>query len=367
MKLECGKEKLRWAVGITEKTTGKNLSLPVLSFVSLEAKGRSLRLSATNLDVGLSIELSAKVDKEGAAMVSGAVLSNFLTNLFRDEKVRLEMVGDNLTVGGAHNSGLIKTYSRDDFPSIPQLTNGQTFDLPTASFLAGLKMVAYAAALSDIKPEIASIYLYHRDNEINLVATDSFRLAEKRLILSDKTAIEPKLIIPIKNVADIMRLLEGVDETVTVTYNNHQLALSGEGYYLTSRLVEGVYPDYRQIVPVETKTGAVVLKPDLQNALKLSNVFADKLNQVNLKVSVKDGLFEISSRNSDLGESTTNLEATLQGEDLELSFNVRYLLDCLAVIPSDSISLKFNGRGRPILVSGIGDNSFTYLIMPMNR
>lgn len=367
MKLECGKEKLRWAVGVAEKTTGKNLSLPVLSFVSLEAKGRILKLSATNLDVGLVLELPAKVDKEGAVMISGAVLSNFLSNLSRDEKVKLEMVGDNLTVSGAHNSGLIKTYPRDDFPSIPKLADGQAFYLPTASLLAGLKMVAYSAALSDIKPEIASIYLYNRDREINLVATDSFRLAEKRLILSDKIELEPKLIIPIKNVADILRLLEGVEETVMLTYNSHQVALSGEGYYLTSRLVEGVYPDYRQIVPAETKTGAVVLKADLQNALKLSNVFADKLNQVNLRVSVKDGLFEISSHNSDVGESTTNLEATLQGEDLELSFNVRYLLDCLAVISSDSISLKFNGRGRPILISGIGDNSFTYLIMPMNR
>src|SRR3989344_4749817 len=141
MKLECGKEKLYWAVSITEKTTGKNLSLPVLSFVSLEAKGRSLRLSATNLDVGLTIELPAKVDKEGAAMVSGAVLANFLANLSRDEKVKLEMAGDNLTVSGARNSGLIKTYPRDDFPSIPQLANGQAFDLPAASFLAGLKMV----------------------------------------------------------------------------------------------------------------------------------------------------------------------------------------------------------------------------------
>ena len=228
-------------------------------------------------------------------------------------------------------------------------------------------MVAYAAALSDIKPEIASVYLYSRDGEINLVATDSFRLAEKRLILEAKVAVEPKLIIPVKNIAEILRVLEGASDQVTLTYNNHQLAFSGEGYYLTSRLVEGVYPDYRQIMPVETKTGVVVLKSDLQNALKVSNVFTDRLNQVNLKVAIKDGLFELSSRSSDIGESTTNLEATLQGEDLEVSFNVRYLLDCLAAITSDSISLKFNGRGRPIMISGIGDNSFTYLIMPLNR
>lgn len=367
MKLECGKEKLRWAVGVAEKTTGKNLSLPVLSFVSLEAKGRTLKLSATNLDIGLVIELPAKVEKEGALMVSGSVLSNFLANLSKDEKIKLELAGDNLLVSGLHNSGVIKTYPREDFPSIPTLSDGQSLVLPSSVLISGLKMVAYAAALSDIKPEIASVYLYNRDGEVNLVATDSFRLAEKRLILSDKLEVEPKLIIPIKNVADILRLLEGVSDQVELTFNNHQLAFSGEGYYLTSRLVEGIYPDYRQIVPLETKTSAVVLKADLQNALKLSNVFADKLNQVNLRVGAKDGLFEVSSHNNDVGESTTNLEGTIQGEDLELSFNVRYLLDCLSVIGSDSVSLKFNGRGKPILVSGIGDNSFTYLIMPMNR
>ncbi len=367
MKLECGKEKLRWAVGVAEKVTGKNLSLSALSHVLLEAKGHGLRLSATNLDIGLLIDLPAKVETEGDVMISGAVLTNFLSNLAKDEKVRLALVGENLTVSGTNNSSLIKTYPRDDFPTIPKIKEGASFVLPTNTLVSGLKMVAYAAALSDIKPEIASVYLYSRDGEINLVATDSFRLAEKRLILGGKIITEPKLIIPVKNIADILRVLEGAADQVTITYNNHQLALSGEGYYLTSRLVEGIYPDYRQIMPTETKTGVVVLRSDLQNALKVSNVFTDRLNQVNLRVSVKDGLFELSSRSSDIGESTTNLEATLQGEDLEVSFNVRYLLDCLAVITSDSISLKFNGRGRPIMISGIGDNSFTYLIMPLNR
>src|SRR3989344_5895159 len=284
MKLECGKEKLKWAITVAEKVTGKNLSLPVLSYVSLEAIGRVLRLSATNLDLGLVVEVPAKVDREGAVMIGGAVLSNFLSNLVKDEKVKLELVGDTLTVIGTNNSSIIKTYSRDDFPTVPRLEGGQAFTLPAPLLSSGIKMVAYAAALSDIKPEIASVYLYNRDGEINLVATDSFRLAERRLITGGKLIVEPKLIIPVRNISEILRILEGAGEQVTLSYNQHQLAISGDGYYLTSRLVEGVYPDYRQIVPIETKTGVVVLKSDLQSALKLSNVFADKLNQVNLRV-----------------------------------------------------------------------------------
>ncbi|MEA1929539.1 MAG: DNA polymerase III subunit beta [Patescibacteria group bacterium] len=368
MKLECPKEKLYRAISIAEKVTGKNLSLPALSHVLLKASGRYLSLTATNLDVGLRLEVPAKVETEGSVMVSGAILSNFLANLGRDEKVSLTSVGENISLQGLHHSGLIKVYPQDDFPTLPKLEaiTGK-FTLAIPSFVAGLKMVAYAAALSDIKPEIASVYLYQREGELNLVATDSFRLAEKHLPLEQPIEGELKLMMPVKNVADILRVLEGQSEPVEISYNNHQMVFSGEGYYLTSRLVEGIYPDYRQIVPVETKTGAVVLKNDLQNALKLSHVFADRLNQVSLRVAVKDALFELNSHNTDLGESTTKLEATLQGEDLEISFNVRYLLDCLAVIPSDSVSLRFNGRGKPILVSGIGDNTFTYLIMPLNR
>ena len=125
--------------------------------------------------------------------------------------------------------------------------------------------------------------------------------------------------------------------------------------------------DYRQIIPKEFKTDVVVLKQDLLNALKLSNIFSDKFNQVNLRVAPREKIFSLSSENNDVGENTTNLDAVMSGDSVELSFNYKYFFDCFQSINTDSVSIKMNDPSKPLVVSPTGDSSFTYLIMPMNR
>ena len=367
MKAGILKERLRWAIGAAEKITGKNLSLPTLAYVLVEAKNKNLFVKATNLDLGIKINLPAKVEADGQVMIAGGIVANFLGSLYGQDKVELATTLNALTVPTSSTKSVIKTYSADDFPTIPEVAGGEEIQLSAVQFIHGLKAVAYAAANSDIKPEIASVYLYHQNGELVFVATDSFRLAEKRVKLDQKITTEPKLIIPIRNIMEVMRIFEGNDELLTVKYNNHQVAFITEQIYLTSRLVEGVFPDYRQIVPTSRKTEVVILKNDLLNTMRLSTIFADKLNQINLKIITADKLLEINSRNSDVGETTINLDATLEGEDIEISLNARYLLDCLSSIAADSLIVSFNGRQRPIMLKGVGDAHFTYLIMPLNR
>jgi DNA polymerase-3 subunit beta len=367
MKVEILKEKIKWAVSSADKVTGKNLSLPALAYVSLEAKGRELSIRATNLDVGLRINLPAKVEEEGQVMVSGSVMANFLSSLYHQDKVELTTVTNTLTVATANTTSVLKTYPTDDFPTIPEISDGQTLSIPATQLVAGLRSVIYAASFSDIKPEIASVYLYGTGDELVFVATDSFRLAEKRLRLKTKLTEEPKLIIPIKNSTELVRIFEGIDDEVMITYNGHQVAFATDQIYLTSRLVEGVFPDYRQIMPTSYATEVIMLKNDLLNTLKLSTIFSDKLNQITVRAGVKDKIFEITSRNTDVGESTSRVSATLSGDEVEISFNVRYLLDSLSSIAPESLRMAFNGKQRPIVIRGEGDNSFTYLIMPLNR
>jgi len=367
MKLECTKEKLRSAVGAAERAAGKNLSLPALAHVLLEATDRGLVIRATNLDLGLTITLPAKVEKKGKVLISGGVMANFLANLAKIEKIQLETTTNTLTVRAGAVNSVFKTYPADDFPTIPSVAGGQTITLSAHQLVDGLRAVVYAASLSDIKPEIASVYLHERDGELLAVATDSFRLAEKKLRPETKLPAGLKLIIPIKNAAETVRILESVAEPVTLSFNQHQLSFSTEQIYLTSRLVEGVFPDYRQIVPTGGSTQAVILKADLLAALRLATIFSDRLNQIGLRAAPAEKLLELSAQNSDIGEATNQLPATLEGEELTISFNARYLLDALGVIGGDSVTLFFNGRGRPMMVRGVGDDSFTYLIMPLNR
>ena len=175
------------------------------------------------------------------------------------------------------------------------------------------------------------------------------------------------ILIPFKNVSEILRVFGDHTGILKVCFNKNQISFSSDNTYLTSRVIDGIFPDYRQIIPKNSTTTTISLKQDLLNALKLSNVFSDKFNQVNLSIKPKEKLFELSSANNDIGENKTYLDAALTGENIELGFNYKYFLDCFQSIPTDSVSIKLSGDSSAIVVSPVSDFSFTYLIMPMNR
>lgn len=236
-----------------------------------------------------------------------------------------------------------------------------------SSFLVqGIKSVSYSASMSDMKPEISSVYFYGESNSITFVSTDSFRLAEKKF---DVPGISEHFstIIPYKNANEIARIFDGSDDVLEVGFNKNQIYISSEDIYITSRLVGGIFPDYKQIIPTSRKTEIIALKKDLLEAIRLSNIFSDKFNQIDMKVIPEDKMFEIMSKNQDKGENTAKLEAVIDGEDVSISLNAKYLFDCLSFIGQDSVTIQFNGSNKPIVIRGVGDNSFTYLVMPMNK
>ncbi len=367
MKIECIKEKLRNGIISAEKVTGKNLSLAVLGTVLIGAGDEGLLLKATNLDLGVEIVIPAKVEKKGAVAVSGSVLGNFLSAIGAEHSIKLESINENLAITSDHHSTLLKSLPTGDFPTIPRVTDGESFEIPAARFVGGLRSVCYAASISDMKPEISSVYVYGEGSSLVFAATDSFRLAEKKVDLGGKHGISSHMLIPFKNALEIIRIFDGVEDDMAVRFNKNQISLMSPGVYLTSRLVSGVFPNYRQIVPSTKKTSAVVEKREFMGALKLAQIFSDKFSQVQFKIVPGDRVFEIGSRNTETGENTTTVEATLEGEELAISFNVKYILDCFQSIPEDSLSLEFNGPGRPMIVRGLGNGSFLYLVMPMNR
>lgn len=368
MKLECQKERLKQAIGLAERITGKNLSLPILGQIFLSAKDRMLIVRSTNLDLGCEWRLPAKVIIPGEIIVSGAVLYNFLSAISGVDKITLASQEKNLMVTTANNSTILKVQSGEDFPSLPEVNQASEFNLSVESFLSGVRATAYAAALTDIKPEIASVYFYTSDTNIYLVATDSFRLAEKQINTDSTTSTEEvRLILPIRNITEIMRLLETQTGEVTWHHNRNQLTITSDQLTITSRLIEGVFPDYRQIMPTKSLTQVTIDRSVLLGSLKLSQIFTDKLNHVTLKVRPEDKILELTSQNGDIGENTSLLPGEISGEELVVSFNLRYLLDGLQALNDNQVQLQFNGRTKPILLTGLRDNTFRYLIMPLNR
>lgn len=365
MKLELIKNKLKEAINIAERATGKNLTLPILSAVLLEAKDNSLKIKATNLDIGLEIEILAKIQEEGSVAISAGVLSSFLTNLSKEEKIKIETIKDNLHISTDSSSTLIKCFPVDDFPVIPRVEGDEGFNFKSLEIVSGLRSVLYASSLSDIKPEISSVYIYQNGKEMVFVATDSFRLAEKKITLSDQVKEFQPVIIPFKNVGELVKVFDGLEDDLRIEANKNQISFYTDNIHFTSRVIDGNFPDYEQIMPKKFKTEIILEREELLNALKLSNIFSDKYNQIDLIISPTDQTVEISSQNQEVGENNVTLRGvSVMGEELKMSFNAKYILDCFQSINSKQFALKFD---RPLLIEGVGDKSFRYLIMPVNR
>jgi len=365
MRIESTKEKLAWAISRAEKITGKNLSLPVLQCILLEAKNNTLIVRSTNLDLGIELSIPVKVEEEGVVAIPGGVLTSFVSQI-QSKNIILETIEGNLKVSTNQNSTTIKSVLSDDFPKIPVIEDGKSFSIEAQEFIRGLKSVWYCSSTSSMKPELSSVYIYPDKEEAVFVATDSFRLAEKRVSLK-KAKDFPSILLPQKNVPEVMRILEGVSGEVQVKMNKNQIAFSFDGCYLTSRIVDGVFPDYRQIIPKEFKTEAVVLKDDFMNALKIANIFSDAFKQVNVKVDPNKKIFEIRTRNSEVGDNMNRIEGAITGDPIEINFNYKYINDSFQSLDSDSISLQFAALNRPMIMKGVSDSTFTYLVMPMNK
>lgn len=365
MKIECLKEKLSKALSKTERVTGKNITLPVLSCVLLSVHDSILTIKATNLDLGIEVKLPVKMIEPGEVAVSGSVLNNYISNVIGDKNINLESGDGVLKVSTKHSESTIKTLPVDDFPTIPKV-DAPPFSFPVLDLLKGFKHVMYAASVSTMRPVLSSVLVYPSDDFVIFAATDSFRLAEKRVKMKKHKEFD-QILIPFKNIPEIIKSIEDIKDEVSIYLNKNQISFSHDDTYVTSRVIDGTFPDYLQLIPKDIKTEVTILKQDFISALRISNIFSDKFSQVSFNIIPEDKKFIITTKNIDVGESHTTLDSVVSGEPLSLSFNYKYIVDCFQSIESDSVSLSFSDSNRPMIVRGVGDKNFLYLVMPMNK
>ncbi len=365
MKFDCGIEQLLQAVSLANRFVERKANLPVLGSIFIAAEGNKLLLRATNLECGVEISVTAKVTEEGVAAVPGATLAGFLGNA-RGKSISGELNGGVLKLQTDRVSASIKTTPHEDFPILPHVSASASFTVKTADLARVIRSVAYCASTSAIKPELQSILLYGEGGKLIAAATDSFRLAEKTVSLRSTGSV-PQLLIPARNAIELFRILETNNGETEVYYNEHQISTHIGSVYYTSRLLDGAFPNYRQILPKSFSTEAVVLREDMAQALKSLSIFADKSSQVSFAVDPQQKIITLSSRNPDVGEQTSTLKATISGDQVAINFNGKYLADSLQPITGESVRLHSNGAGKPLLVKDTSDDSFFYLAMPMNR
>lgn len=349
---------------LAQKISTKHATLPVLQCVLLESSGKSLTIKATNLEIGLETTINADVSEEGSIAVSANTLTQTI-NYLNEEKISLKVEESVLIVEGNGFETTIKSIPHDEFPSIPKIeTKAQT--IQKELFSLGIKTAAFAASVSSIKPELGSVYITQsKEHSLTFVATDSFRLMEKS-VPQKNIVLEESLLIPYKNALELARVCESNEGDAEFMYNENQCAISfTNGVYITSRLTSGSFPDYKQIIPKEYSTHTTLLKKDLQNAFKKSNIFLNKFLQVTLTIT--DKALTVTANSGEVGTTTESVKADTDGEDLTLSFNQRYVSEVLQYVTDDSIVMHFAGLGRPLVIEGVNDTTLRYLVMPMNK
>ena len=366
MELSASKEYLLSAISIAERMTGKKESLPVLSCILLEAENKVLSVRSTNLEAGVDVRVPASITTNGTIAVPTSVLRETIRSMSGDT-IKLNEHDGNLSIESKTSKNLIKAFPYEEFPTLPAGKEKKGFLLAREPFLEALSSVLYAASPSMIRPELGSVYVTIEQGSVTAVATDSFRLAEKKLTGATKKE-SGELLIPLKHAQELIFILDHIQAPeVLVDVEETQLIVSSDTIRFISRVVDATFPNYKEIIPKNPATDVTLLKSDLTELLRKARIFSGTEQHISFHVYPTRKIFSVTARSSEVGEMSDTVDAALSGEDIDINFHIGYLADCLPTIKSDSLVLSFAGIGRPLVVRGTADSTFMYLVMPLNR
>lgn len=375
MKFTCLQENLNLGLQTTGHLVNKNINLPILNNVLLEAKDGVLKLSSTNLEIGIVSQVRCKVDVEGSFTVDAKLLSDYVSFLPNDQ-ISIELDSDDfLKIACRNNETKIKGMKAEDFPVIPKLEKEKPFKVNIQELKKAVSQVLFSVANSETRPEIGGVYMNFNKfgaKSLFLVGTDSYRLAEKKLSL-EEAGEEKEIIVPLKTLQELSRILGNVKETneapglLSVYISENQILFEAEGIELISRLVEGLYPDYRQILPKETKTTVTVSVSELTKTIKTVALFSKTgIFDINIVFDSAKGLI-VKAANIQVGESTASVDVDFQGENNETTVNYRYLLDGLNNISAEDATLSLVDANIPLLLKPKESTDYLYIIMPIKQ
>jgi DNA polymerase-3 subunit beta len=280
-------------------------------------------------------------------------------------KVDLSLKEDTLTTKIDHFNSQIKGLSADEFPLIPRIKEGKLFTVRAGDLKAAINMVSFSAALDETRPVLSGIYFKVEKNKLTMAATDSYRLSEKTLKVNSTSEEKKEAIIPARSLMEISRILDDPEKEVSVYLDETQVMFETEDLEFTSRLVEGKFPDYKNIIPESFETKAKMSLNEFGKIVKVAALFArESAGSVTIEAK-KNGSLEVSAASSSYGDSTSSCEAEIEGKDNEVVFNSRYLIDALNNLNDGQLLLEISGKLSASVLKKEGDKSFIYVIMPL--
>lgn len=376
MKLTCTQENLRAALSSLERVVGKQSTLPILSNILLETDKGQLRLSATNLEIGVITSIGAKIETEGKITLPAKLLINFVQNLALDQVISIDQVGTQVVLQSGNYTVKINGLDGKDFPIIPERPQGKIFSLDAESLKQGLQKTLFCVSLNESRAELTGVLLGFRNGGIYLTATDSFRLAEWRMkekIDGDTGYLETNqtsVIIPAYTLQEVMRVISQGEKNISIMLEENQIFFEIGNTRVVSRLINGKFPEYQAIIPKQYSINVVLSQEEFQRALKIATSFSlYSSGEVVFQLNNEESRLEIQSQSQGIGEQVAKIpfEGTLP-DTLQAVFNPRYVLEGAAALSGSQITLSLNSPSTPVRMSTEGDrNEYTYIVMPIRK
>lgn len=364
MKIVCTQENLKKGLGITSRASSGSTTLPVLNNILLKTDRGMLKLSSTNLEIGVNTWVRCKIEEEGGVSVPAKTFYE-LINSIPKEKINIKLSPQNYLVIESDNyQTKVKGLGVDEFPLIPQIDEQNPIKINSKQLKIAISQVAFAAAYSETQPEISGILFSIGDGELKLVATDRYRLAEKSIKITDKSAAK-NIIVPNKAIQELNRILNVSEEGEVIFYiSQNQIMFKFDNTEIVSRLIDGQYPDYKQIIPQNFNVEIESRTTDLIAAMRTAGIFTHTGNNITLEYKEPD-ILVINSSSGELGESQVNVPAKVSGEAGKIIFNHRYILDCLAAINTETANFKIINDSSPTVLVSKEMPDYLYLAMPI--
>jgi DNA polymerase-3 subunit beta len=372
MKITCIQENLNKALIHSSRIISLRSSLPILDNVLFSTDQGRLKISATDLELGINYWIGAKIEKDGAIAVPSRLITEFISNI-REEKINIQVEGTEVVINGEKYNATIKGVNPEDFPSIPDISKEFLFSISSKDFLNAINQVAFSAASDNTRPTLSGVFFKVEKDILKMAATDSYRLAEKKikLIKSDKST--KSFIVPSRTIAEVGKILKDAGEKVEVCFDENQILFNFGSIHLISRLIDGQYPNYEQIIPTEFENEIVVDKQELFNVCKVASLFARE-SANSIKVNVRPdkqkegmGILSITGQGVQIGESVSKIPVKTKGKEVDVSFNAKFILDVLSNISEKNVEIKFSGSMSPGVITGEGKAEYLYVIMPLRN
>jgi len=364
MKIFCSKDALLSGVNAVQRAVSSKNPLPVLQGILIQAENQSLHFAATDLEMGIRCEVPAQVSKAGTMIVPAKLFTEVVRKL-PDTTISLEERDKAITICYYQSEIVLNGYDPEEFPLLPDLIEPISFVLPTVIFKNMIRQTIFSCAAEENRPVFNGTLLQIEGPNIRLVATDTHRLAYSISQISNSEEAHFSGIIPAKTLSEIYRLLRDEDEVLTISYSNNQVVFKFGSIYLISRLIEGQFPNYKQVIPqtCETKINLSV-KEFLETVERASLLSRDKSGTNIIRINIESNELRID-QTSELGKISEQIAIEMEGKDVTIAFNAKFLIDALKVIDSDQILFELSGPFSPGVMRPLDNPNYIYLVLPV--